>query len=1195
MNFIRAHQRLFAGAAIVLVLSLLIWLLGPRLGSDDGRPLASWTSRLLLVLVLVLVWVGTELLLRWAAQVRERRLMAELSAQAEGDKAASAESAQLKQRFEQALSTLRGSRSGGGGQLLYELPWYLFVGAPGSGKTTALLNSGLRFPLAAKGGALAADDVELRGIGGTRNCDWLFTEQAVLIDTAGRYVTQDSHERVDQRAWQTFLGLLKRHRPRQPINGVIVTLSIHDLLNDDAARRAEYAQQVRGRLDELHKELGLQFPVYVMVTKMDLVCGFNEFFASFDPEQRAQVWGATFDFDLKSRVAQPARAGFDAAFPGLVERVNQLLLARLQEERDAERRTVMYAFPQQFAALGPLISGFLEQAFGDSRFAQPVMVRGLYFSSGTQFGVPIDRLLQGLSQSLELGGSGGSRAQAAAVSKSYFIQRLLSDVVFREAGLAGHSEEREKRRRMGAWAAAATLGLLGTAWMVGMGVSAWNNREGLGRAAKATDAAAAKVALVNPPNISQTGGSAQATDLRADLERLVDALDAMREIGPAVFSPVAQPTLGLRAGLYQGQRLDEQVISQSYLPALQNGLMPRIALQLEQLLQDPSTPPEHLYQALKAYLMMYDAKRLHPEWFAAAVDSLWRGRNLDPQRVDRARVHLLALVESGELQMQAVHPLNAALVESARQRAAQTPLVKRLASQLKLAGQGEGVRLVDILGPAGERWFERSSGAHLTEQIPHAYTAEGYWASVKPQLMPLVAAAAEEERWVLGARASSRVANGSQLAAEVVTQYFLDATGFWESLTRDLRMKRLNGPQETVLAAKALGAVDTPLRAWAEAVARHTRFATRPADASSAAASAAADLKKAVVESGISRVSAKVSSIFGVSGVSAPAIPSPDEQIRNQERQAEERFRDYRRFSGQGQGGIEDLRKLLEMLASDLSGLQQRRDAGQAVREVPAAISTAAGRAAEFPEPVPGLLKVLTQLGSSEAREGMQAEAKVGVANASATCRRVLAGGGYPLQRASLKDLGVRDFATVFGAGGEMASFFNSQLASHVDKSGAVWRLRGGAESPVPIKPGTLQQFQRAEAIRNAFLSGGANPEVTVSVRALESSADVSLDYDGKTVPLPLGADLPLKWPAARLSGRLMLGGSPVAQADGEWALFRLVDQGQRDESAGGTRVLVRYTAKGNGATALLEWRSGSGAFNPLRLPELGAFSCPME
>ncbi len=94
-----------------------------------------------------------------------------------------------------------------GQRYLYELPWYVIIGAPGSGKTTALLNSGLEFPLAASMG-----DAAIRGVGGTRNCDWWFTTEAVLIDTAGRYTTQDSEREIDRKAWSGFLDLIKKSR-----------------------------------------------------------------------------------------------------------------------------------------------------------------------------------------------------------------------------------------------------------------------------------------------------------------------------------------------------------------------------------------------------------------------------------------------------------------------------------------------------------------------------------------------------------------------------------------------------------------------------------------------------------------------------------------------------------------------------------------------------------------------------------------------------------------------------------------------------------------------------------------------------------------------------------------------------------------------------------------------------------------------
>ena len=81
----------------------------------------------------------------------------------------------------------RCARAASGGGNLYALPWYVVIGPPGSGKSTLLQNSGLNFPLSSSFGKEA-----MRGVGGTRNCDWWFTDEAVFLDTAGRYTTQDS-------------------------------------------------------------------------------------------------------------------------------------------------------------------------------------------------------------------------------------------------------------------------------------------------------------------------------------------------------------------------------------------------------------------------------------------------------------------------------------------------------------------------------------------------------------------------------------------------------------------------------------------------------------------------------------------------------------------------------------------------------------------------------------------------------------------------------------------------------------------------------------------------------------------------------------------------------------------------------------------------------------------------------------------
>jgi type VI secretion system protein ImpL len=231
-----------------LVLAMLVWFAGPWIGFGDPPwyPLASDITRLVIILVIVLAW-GVGNLIGQARARQANRDLVENLAPDPNQAQVSEEEAQLGKSFERALARLGNTRfrTATGGRMLYQLPWYVMIGPPGSGKTTALTQSGLHFP--AGGGAEGA---EVRGVGGTRNCDWFFTSEAVLIDTAGRYTTQDSHAPVDRSGWQAFLDLLKKHRPRQPINGVLVALSAADLLADESAREA-HARAVRDRLAEI--------------------------------------------------------------------------------------------------------------------------------------------------------------------------------------------------------------------------------------------------------------------------------------------------------------------------------------------------------------------------------------------------------------------------------------------------------------------------------------------------------------------------------------------------------------------------------------------------------------------------------------------------------------------------------------------------------------------------------------------------------------------------------------------------------------------------------------------------------------------------------------------------------------------------------------------------------------------------------
>ena len=255
-----------------LVLAVLVWITGPLIVIDDYQPLGGVLTRLLIILVIFLI-VGGGIAWRIIARRRATAALERAMTEAPADES---DAGVLKDRMQEALSTLKRT-SGGSAGALYDLPWYLIIGPPGAGKTTALVNSGLRFPLAGDAYAKAVP-----GMGGTRYCDWWFTDQAVLIDTAGRYTTQDSDAKADRASWLSFLDLLRTNRPRQPINGVIVAISIADIATLSPTEVAAHADAIRKRLNELHEDLKVDFPVYAMFTKMDLVSGFTPYFADLD-------------------------------------------------------------------------------------------------------------------------------------------------------------------------------------------------------------------------------------------------------------------------------------------------------------------------------------------------------------------------------------------------------------------------------------------------------------------------------------------------------------------------------------------------------------------------------------------------------------------------------------------------------------------------------------------------------------------------------------------------------------------------------------------------------------------------------------------------------------------------------------------------------------------------------------------------
>ena len=327
--------------------------------------------------------------------------------EASAEKAPGEEKRQLKEvqdHWKQCVEKLQKSNLRKLGNPLYVLPWYMVIGESRSGKTSAIQNSNLSSPL--------TDVSRSATISGTRNCDWWFFDKAIILDTAGRY-TIPVDESDDKKEWQTFLTLLSKYRKKEPVNGVIVTVSSESLLNEESGALSEKGRNVRQRINQLMRILGARFPVYLLVTKMDLVNGFTDFCDHIPGYREEQVMGY-------------ANEEHDPDCMQVVHNCMEAIFERLRKLRRifVEDRINSFAvsFPTEFVRLKPGLEAYAGAVFGEDVYQATPLFRGLYFSSACRQGTP-------QSDFLETTGIEYTNDSRENTNKGYFLKNFFQAVL----------------------------------------------------------------------------------------------------------------------------------------------------------------------------------------------------------------------------------------------------------------------------------------------------------------------------------------------------------------------------------------------------------------------------------------------------------------------------------------------------------------------------------------------------------------------------------------------------------------------------------------------------------------------------------------------------------------------------------------------------------------------------------------------
>lgn len=1144
--------------AVVVVLSLPVWI------------------AIAATVVVVIAW-ATFLVIR---QVKSRAASGEIERTLKVQADAHAQSARPDQQadieamqaeFAKAVKALKTSRLGrGGSDALAVLPWYMIIGPPGSGKSTALRASGLKFPyLTSRGG--------VRGVGGTRNCDWWLTNAAVLLDTAGRYATEGE----DHDEWCAFLDALKRARPRKPVNGLIVAVSVADLGEGDEQAAADLGQKLRERVDEVLSRLQIVLPVYVLFTKCDLLPGFVETFGDLRKPERGQIWGFTLPLDQGGDRAD----AFAERFDELVAIVEERALRRMGEERQLAARERIYGFPQQLESLRANAAALVGALVTENVYQDTPIMRGAYFTSGTQEGRTIDRVMVSMAEAF------GVRPQVrppepVIEARSYFLRDVFQKVLFPDQHLAVRSADALRRDEIRRWVG------LGAIAMAAVLVLALPLRAFLLNRALVVDAAAV------------------VTDVAAQLKTAEGAAPPVARIEPLrarlaelVRWEAEGPPLSMRFGMYQGAALLPHVRA-FYARAVRRLVLDPVFRQdvaamdgfvrgLESTGEVPAVA-EHAryYDALKLHLLLTAPRALAEpriddalaSWLGAQIAERWKGRwsvSTDPAAADQLAANATLYAKLLAAEPTLALPRYEELVRRTRVVVGRLPMSKLALEKLLAEADGKGLELTLAAILGGPIPLLQGSGT-----VRGAFTRRGYEEILKERLAH---PGALLETWVLAPSREDAVSVETKEVERLRTAYFaayieewrrfLDGVGplpgagalpLLQDLTRGepppyARVFRAVGFNTRIAGGSAVGKVAAGLVQKVRG-----RIAGDRSGALALAAVTRSDREEAVVgPADVERTFAGLVAFGYAPESAAPAGADPGAPPKRS--LALDAYQEQLVF----------LRDALQTAVegSDAAPLVARATAARTV--VRALIDT---QDVGWRPTLDRLLwPPIVAVSQRTAREAASGAATQWCATVALPWRRHLAS-RYPFNPTG-HDAALADVAEFFRPGGLVWGFYAESLKTEVQRSGDGFRFArqlGGASG---FSPALLPFLAKAQEITTVlFPAGASEPTVpfTVRIRPTPRVASVVLDVDGQRFEYFNGPEewRKMTWPAqgkapgAVLRVRVAGGREETLQQEGEWGLFRLLESGQVSGQPGLRDFTVGFQFPASGVTIVLDFRA---------------------
>ncbi|BFI52047.1 type VI secretion system membrane subunit TssM [Yersinia pseudotuberculosis] len=1138
-----AIPRLKASIPVVLALMacaalIWVWIYGPEWQLGENYPFETLLSRWLVTAVFVLVavcWLSLKVMRR--VQHLEKL---QLQTKIQLDDPVSADIEQQnhylngwKHQLQRHLNTP---------EYLYQLPWYMVIGARNSGKST-LIKEGYKLTEIS-----ASERLHVEGAADLRVRCWL-GEQAVIIDPAGVLIEQPTtpiagKASLNSRLWQSLLSWLIEQRQRQPLNGIILTVDLHQMMTANKAQRETYVADIHQRLQEIRLSLHSQVPLYVVFTKMDLLYGFEAMYQSLDKAEREAVLGVTFS--LNTADPDVWRTELKQFWQQWVAQLNGAMPDMMLNSVDAGQRSQLFSFTRQMQGLHDYVVQLLEGILYRGEHAQPLL-RGVYLTSAQQRGQMDDIFTQSAAVQYHLAPQ-AFPTWPVSDTTPYFTKALFNQVLLAEPNLAGENGIwlQKTRKRMFIFSGVGALAAL-TLW------GYWHYYHQLNYRAGEEVLTQAKTFLSIPPP--------EGDDRYGNLQ--LPLLNPIRDATLAYGNYHERSPFLADMGLYQGNNIGPyvestylQLLQQRFVPALMSGL-------LEQLNAAPKGSEEKL-EILRVMRMLEDGSGRNAALVEQYMSHRWSQQfNGQRELQEQLSSHLNYALkhtdwhgarESGDQYAIKSFVPYLSPIQSAQQELSKLSIYQRVYQNLRIKAQDAlppALDLRDQIGASFDDIFVSGNDRLLV--IPQFLTRSGlqsYFIKQNDQLVDLTVM----DSWVLNLTKNVEYseADRKEIHRQVTEQYLGDYTATWRAAMNNLSVSDFEGLPQAISAIEQVISGEQPFRRALQTLSDNTRL---PVISDLIPAKEQQELLQKpdyLLLTRINREFSPETAVLVENGDKGSVIQSVYQKLTELHRY----LLAIQNSPAPGKAALKAVQLRLDQNNSDPIFEVQ-----QLAKNLPEPLNRWVGELAEQ----------AWRVVMMEAIQSLEVEWNETVIKQYQT----YLAGRYPFDPHAKQDVPLSEFERFFGPKGTLDAFYQQNLKPFVENN-----LTGGSDGELLIRPDVLQQLAQARKIRDTFFSAqnGLGTQFAIEPVLLSGNKRRSvLNLDGQLLDYAHGRSgvVHLVWPNSMRAGvesKLTLvpdesGKSPrTLSFSGPWAQLRLINAGELT-NVGTNSFDVRFKVDGGEMT----------------------------